>query len=298
MNPASQIATLGEIFRVSQSPNHSPSFMRTHPEQLGQILSIRMALLLLAVASGLPGLAIPDAARAQTVSPEELLEQIADADQQGQGDQLLAASEQLLKLAPKPTPRLASVHYWRGRELFRRGKMAESVKEFDRYVELVPQQEPRQWERGIALYYAGQFERGAKQFELYQTFDNRDVENSVWRFLCVARASNVAKARETLLPIEQDRRIPMMKIYDLYAGKAQPDDVLETARAGDPPADALAARLFYAHLYLGLYFEALGQQPQADKYLQLAADPKLRGLRGINVYMWAVADVGKTLRVK
>lgn len=265
--------------------------MRTQLVHGVRKVTSRLVLIAFAAAAVL-ALGQPASARDDSETADELLDQMATADQQGQGDKLLELSEQLLKQTPKSTPRTAYVHYWRGREFFRRGKMAESVKEFDRYVEILPQQEPRQWERGIALYYAGEFARGARQFELYQTFDNRDVENSVWRFLCVARASNLEKARETMLPIEQDRRIPMMKIYDLYAGRAQPEDVLKAAREGDPPADVLAGRLFYAHLYLGLYHEALGQKQQAAKYLELAADPKLKGHRGINVYMWAVAVVG------
>ena len=35
--------------------------------------------------------------------------------------------------------------------------------------------------------YAGEFAKGAKQFVDYQTFHSQDVENSAWRYLCVAR---------------------------------------------------------------------------------------------------------------
>ncbi|MFM9066301.1 MAG: tetratricopeptide repeat protein [Planctomycetota bacterium] len=188
-------------------------------------------------------------------------------------------------------PTAPDPYYWRGRSRFRRGEIAACVKDFDRLVELAPRREPSQWERGIALYYAGEFARGAKQFELYQTYDNRDVENSVWRYLCLARDQGVAKARATMLPIEGDRRVPMMTIYELYRGKKQPEDVLQDAHAGEPPADILAGRLFYAHLYLGLFFEAQGDAAQARKYLTLAADKALRTKPGVNSDMWSVADV-------
>ena len=96
---------------------------------------------------------------------------------------------------------LATAYYLRGRENFRLGEIKKSVADFDKYVELRPRLESRQWERGIAYYYAGEFKKGAEQFELYQTYHDNDVENSVWRYLCIARSVGVDKARSVMLPI-------------------------------------------------------------------------------------------------
>ncbi|HND52386.1 MAG TPA: hypothetical protein PLV92_08315 [Pirellulaceae bacterium] len=223
---------------------------------------------------------------------ERLVNEAARADRAGDGDRLLKAVEQAFKTkAEGGQDLLASAYYFRGRERFRRNEIEGAVKDFDKQVELAPRREPSQWERGIAFYYAGQFERGAKQFELYQTFDARDVENSVWRYLCMARSVGVAKAREAMLPIEQDRRVGMMEIYELYRGKSTPEKVSAVCRSDDPAEGVLAGRLFYAHLYLGLYFEVEGKAEQAERYIRLAADEKLRGNPVINSYMWAVADV-------
>ncbi len=189
-------------------------------------------------------------------------------------------------------------YYHRGRENFRLGRITESIADFDQHVRLSPELEPRQWERGIALYYAGEYARGAKQFELYQTFDNRDVENSVWRFLCMARDVGVAEAREAMLPIKNDRRVPMMQVFDMYRGKLAPEGVLEAAHADAPPAQMLAGRLFYAHLYLGLYYEATGDSEQAQKYIALAASDEVKAASGVNSYMWDVARVHRQLRTR
>ena len=81
----------------------------------------------------------------------------------------------------------AIAYYLRGRELFRLGKVKQAAADFDQYVKLKPQVESRQWERGIADYYAGDYEKGAKQFALYQTYHDNDVENAVWRYLCEQR---------------------------------------------------------------------------------------------------------------
>ena len=46
----------------------------------------------------------------------------------------------------------------------------------------------------------------------------------------------VDKARAGILKIGRDRRVPMMEVYALFAGKAQPADVLAAAKRGEPGA--------------------------------------------------------------
>jgi hypothetical protein len=88
-----------------------------------------------------------------------------------------------------------------------------------------------------------------------------------------------------MLPIADDRRVPMMQIYELYRGKLKPEDVLAAANAGSPGKDALNSRLFYTHLYLGLWHEAAGRAAQAKEHLVKADEHK------IGHYMWDVAHV-------
>jgi lipoprotein NlpI len=165
----------------------------------------------------------------------------------------------------------ALVFQRRGEAHFRLGHFKESIADFDKVIELRPSQAPQHWQRGIALYYAGLFEAGRRQFELHQTVNAHDVENAVWHFLCVARASGVEKARAALIPIEGDSRVPMAQVHALFADKAKPEDVLAAAKAGDPPPARLDNQLFYAHLYLGLYFEAIGDAKLAKEHIFKAA---------------------------
>src|SRR5262249_29249329 len=160
-------------------------------------------------------------------------------------------------------PKLAEAYDLRGSVQFKLGKFKESLADFDKYLEMKPQDGPGHWRRGITCYYAGSFDEGRKQFVAYETKDTNDVENAVWHFLCVARKDGVEKARAGLLKIGKDARVPMMDVYALYGGKAKPEDVLKAAEAGSPPADQLSARLFYAHLYLGLYYEILADKKKA-----------------------------------
>jgi lipoprotein NlpI len=175
----------------------------------------------------------------------------------------------------------------RGSDHFRAARFAESVADFDAEIKLDARRAPWHWKRGISLYYVGRYADGAKQFEGYQTVDGNDVENAVWRFLCQARdpAVGFEKAQKQILPIRDDRRVPMMHVYALYQGKLTPDDVLTAAKAGDPSEDTLHQRLFYAHLYLGLYHEVRGDLAAAKKHIAEAERRK------IGHYMWDVAAV-------
>jgi lipoprotein NlpI len=142
----------------------------------------------------------------------------------------------------------------------------------------VPKAASQQWERGIAYYYAGEYQKGARQFEDYQTFHNQDVENSAWRYLCVAKTDGVEKAKANLLKIDRDSRVPMMEIYALYQGQKKPEEVLVAAGDENQP-------LFYAHLYIGLWHEVAGRADEAKKHILEAEKHK------IGHYMWDVAHI-------
>jgi len=174
---------------------------------------------------------------------------------------------EVLKLDPKSANALQA----RGEAYFKLGKIAESVADFDKFLALVPAQKPQHWQRGISLYYAGRFKDGKEQFEIHQTVNSNDVENAVWHFLCAARADGLASAKKSLIPIEGDGRVPMAQVHQLFAGKAKPEDVLAAAKAA--PAETRAGEpMFYANLYLGIYFEAIGDAKQARDYIFKAAE--------------------------
>ena len=189
-------------------------------------------------------------------------------------------------------PKAAEAYDRRGSEHFKLGHIRKSIDNFDKFLDLRPEAKPGHWKRGISYYYAGRFDDGRKQFEAYQTVDQSDVENAVWRFLCMARAVGVDKARADMLKVGPDPRVPMMRIYSLFRGQAKPDDVLDAVRQGDPKEEELNQRLFYAHLYLGLYFEVQGDKKKALDHL--AATEKLK----TGGYMGDVARVHRALLEK
>lgn len=164
---------------------------------------------------------------------------------------------------------------------FRSGRIAESAALFDTLARLVPDSAPGLWQRGIALYYAGRYKDCRAQFESHRTVNPNDVENAAWHFACVARAESPEKARAALLPVGPDSRTPMREIYQMFRGTLTPDEVL-TAAGAQPNAR------FYANLYLGLYFEALGNKARALDYITAAADTRYAPVGG---YMYTVARI-------
>ena len=199
----------------------------------------------------------------------------------GRHEPALADFDRVLQL----DPRHADAYDHRGSEQFKLGRIADSIADFDKAIELDPARERGHWKRGISYYYAGKYRLGRKQFESYQTFDDNDVENAVWRYLCMARGESADKARRELLKIKDDRRVPMMQVYAMFAGKTRPENVLAAARAGDPTDEELNRRLFYAELYLGLYFDATGDRQQAAEHIAAAVEHR------VEHYMWDVARI-------
>jgi lipoprotein NlpI len=175
----------------------------------------------------------------------------------------------------------------RGGERFKLGQIQESIDDFNTYLTAFPREEPGHWRRGISFYYAGKYAEGAKQFHDGRTVFGADVENAFWHYLCNARKDGVEKARANLLALDgPDRRVPMMRIYDLLQGKAKPADVIETAEKAKLDGADRTEALFYAHLYVGLYHEAHGNAAAAREHLTTAAE-KYK----IGHYMWDVANV-------
>jgi len=164
---------------------------------------------------------------------------------------------------------------------FERGRVVESAAEFDTLVKLAPDSAPELWQRGIALYYAGRYKDCRAQFESHRTVNPADVENAAWHFLCVARQESPEKARLALLPVGPDSRVPMREVYDMFRGTRRPEDVL--AAGGRQPSGQ-----FYAHLYIGLYYEALGNATLAREHITLAAADQFASVGG---YMHTVAKV-------
>ncbi|MGV3754317.1 MAG: tetratricopeptide repeat protein [Verrucomicrobiota bacterium] len=199
-----------------------------------------------------------------------------------QYDKALPDYTEVLKNDTRATP----LYQRRGEVNFRLGNFKESVADFDEFLKRVPAQAPHHWQRGISYYYAGMFTEGVKQFEDHRTVNANDVENAVFHYICLVKAKDKATALKEFIPIQGDSRVPMMQIHALYAGKATVGEVLSAARVGDPGPEELKNRLFYANLYIGLWYEAEGNAKIAREHIFKAA-----GEYAVEGYMGDVARV-------
>ena len=179
--------------------------------------------------------------------------------------------------------------FQQGVDAFFAAKPKESVAAFDKLIALAPDSKPQLWQRGLSLYYVGDFKGGREQFEVHQTVNGNDVENAAWHFLCIAKGESVAAARKVFIPIEGDSRVPMKQVHELFAGKGSEEAVLKAAEEGD--GEQLRNHRCYAHLYLGLYFEASGDDVKAKKHMLKAAKDF-----SMDHYMGRVAQVHVKIR--
>ena len=168
------------------------------------------------------------------------------------------------KLDGRPTshlwPYLSDAH-------LRAGNYNEAIVLFEQMIEADPESEPRLWQYGIALFFAGRHADGQRLFEKHRVVNPHDVENAAWHFLCVAKASNVKEARKILLPAPDDRRAPMAQILERLPG-GDFTAILDQIKDAGPDSSAY----LYAHLYIGMIADAEGDPATAKKHIRLAAE--------------------------
>lgn len=169
------------------------------------------------------------------------------------------------------------------------GKFDKAVADYDKMVQLDSNLNTSHWRRGIAWFYAGQFRKAAHQFEIYNSFDNVDRENGIWRFFSQARAYGLKKARQGLLKYEKDDREPFPSVYKLFAEKIKPAEILTAIKTAKISDSEREKRYFYAQLYIGLDHAIRGRDKEAQIHLRQAVANKWGPGAGFGPhYMWQV----------
>jgi lipoprotein NlpI len=157
----------------------------------------------------------------------------------------------------------------------------EAVADFEKMDALAPTQANGDWRLGIAYQFNGDFEKSARQFERYDSFDNHDRENGIWRFLAQVKTDGLAKARSEMLLYAEFDREPFPELYDMFAGKKTTDEMLAEIEKKGLMADPQVN--FFANYYAGLNEDVLGHRPYAIRLLRKAVDV---GALRETVYMW------------
>lgn len=152
----------------------------------------------------------------------------------------------------------------------RSGKIKAAVTQFERYLEMVPEDKPELWQYGIALAFANQFDEGRQLFELHREANPNDVENAAWHFLCVAKLSGISEANKLILPAPGDSRVPMSQILSLL-NDGDEQQVIDAVEQLPPGTRRREEAEFYGNLYLGLYADAAGNAAKAKQFIGKAA---------------------------
>ena len=210
---------------------------------------------------------------AQTESIGELEQKAYVSLGNGEKKQAVEIAEQIAKRYPDSfSGQMAS-----GSLLLRANQPASALKSFDRAAELRPKQVPFMWQRGIAQYYAGEFEAGRDQFIVHREVNSNDVENAVWHFMCVTKLENFDAARKGYLPAPGDPRPPMQQVYELFQGTATVEDVTKAMQGFPKGSRAETMAGLYGELYLGIYADMQGKQKEAIQWLEKAVARKQSG---------------------
>lgn len=176
-----------------------------------------------------------------------------------------------------------------GMNLFRQGMIQESIRSFDRAIEMDPQIRPFCWQRGISLYYAENFQQASEQFRADVQVNPYDVEEIVWDQLSLWRQEAV---KEPMTLPRPDRRPIMNLVYQLYRGEAREEDLALFAAGSTSLSDH-----FYADLYLALYHEARTKEiSKAEYYMKQALRTEYARKFGQRDYMVSVAQIHCKLR--
>jgi lipoprotein NlpI len=186
----------------------------------------------------------------------------------------------------------------RGDAYFFLGEFDKALADYETTVELDPGLGASHWRRGIARFYALKYPAAAKQFEEYHSFDNVDRENGIWRYLSQHRAYGIKKAREGLLKYEKTDREPFPAVYQLFAGKITPQQIVKQIADADVDDQERDKREFYSHLYIGLNHAVEGRDKQAIEHLRKSTANNWGPAAGYGPhYMWHVGRLHYELLV-
>jgi lipoprotein NlpI len=187
---------------------------------------------------------------------------------EGKADQAIREMDEVIQSLPSN----ANLHIIRGSLKFRSGRIEDSLVDFDKVIELEPHFKPELWQRGIALYYAGKYKEGLDQFSIHRDVNPNDVENAFWHFMCNAKLKGVEAAQKDVLLAGFDRRVPLMQVQQLILGKGTVEEVIAACEKDSMGTQGQKLSQFYGYLYVGLYYDVLGDAANAEKYMQKCVD--------------------------
>jgi tetratricopeptide (TPR) repeat protein len=156
-----------------------------------------------------------------------------------------------------------------GSKAFRDNRVEESIECFDSVLKISPSSRPFLWQRGLSLYYVGQYQEAAKQFRDDVAVNPNDTEEAIWAFLSECRVPSIGpeKARESFLKVGRDSRTVMRAALEAFEAPPGPNSTSSILAVASPssPHDQ-----FYSKLYCALFCEAYGREEEAKEFMKQA----------------------------
>ena len=157
--------------------------------------------------------------------------------------------------------------------------------DYEKMIELNPELEVSHWRLGIAYFYLEEYDKAARQFQIYHNYDAVDRENGIWRFMSQFKSNGLNAAREGLLKYEKDDRPPYPLLYEMFAGRLSPDEVFSNIETANYSKDYRERVLFHATLYAGIYLELVEKNQETAKNMLKKAFENIYG-QSTGTYMW------------
>jgi lipoprotein NlpI len=199
----------------------------------------------------------------------------------------LAAADLEIAKAAKPS---VAMYSRRGDANFFLANFEEAVKDYKKMIELDPAQDGPHWRLGIALYFAGDAENSAKQFEKYfaQDVTGTDRETGIWHFIARAGVDGVSSARLQMLRYTHPDREPFNGLYDLFGDVWTMEEFFRDLNRRGFATDKQI--MFYAQLYAGINEDLNGRRDAAIRFLRMASTNEWgKKATGGGAYMWQVS---------
>lgn len=209
-----------------------------------------------------------------------------EAEATPKSDQHLQLERALESLNAVISDRPSRSHHDRAEVLFRLGRFEEAIKDYDTSIQFKwPHDDNSCWERGLAQYYVGDFQAGAEQFVRYHRVGALDIENGLWRLLCIAEDEGIEKARTMILHYPRKMRKPFPSLLAVYMNEGKAEAVFEEANRDVTSEEERTANLFNAHYYLAKYYDITDQHTLARTHIQKALEYR------IPHFMYACAQI-------
>ena len=202
----------------------------------------------------------------------------------------LAFEENEIELSKSIAVNPGSLRGWskRGDMRLFLGKFQDAKADYEKMIQLDPELEVSHWRLGIAYFYLEEYDKAARQFQIYHNFDAVDRENGIWRFMSQFKSKGLKTAREGLLKYEKDDRPPYPLLYEMFAGRLKPEEVFLRIEQANYSESFKERVFFHACLYVGIYLELVeDKKVMAENLLKKAFENKYG--RSTGTYMWQVA---------